>query len=175
MTTAQLTDDLKRDEGLRLEAYPDPRSALAAACILKKLDLSDYRKLDGWERLAGEPWTVGYGCTGAGIGQGTVWTQAQADAELHLRAVHAVALLDQHAPWWRELDDVRQDALANMCFNMGWGDGRRGLSSFHNTLTAIRARAWRTAFRGMLASAWAREVGQRATRLAQMILTGRRP
>ena len=28
----------------------------------------------------GAPWTIGYGSTGPGIGRGTEWTQAQADA-----------------------------------------------------------------------------------------------
>lgn len=30
----------------------------------------------------GDPWTIGWGATGKGIGQGTVWTAAQCDARL---------------------------------------------------------------------------------------------
>ena len=41
----------------RFEAYPDPGTG-------------------------GKPWTIGWGATGAGIGPGTVWTQAQCDARL---------------------------------------------------------------------------------------------
>lgn len=33
-------------------------------------------------------WTVGWGCTGPGIGPGTEWTQAQADSELAQRVDH---------------------------------------------------------------------------------------
>ena len=32
--------------------------------------------------IGGDPWTIGWGATGAGIGPGTVWTQAQCDARL---------------------------------------------------------------------------------------------
>lgn len=46
----------RRSDGL-VEAYPDPGSG-------------------------GEPWTIGWGATGAGIGPGTVWTQAQCDERL---------------------------------------------------------------------------------------------
>jgi lysozyme len=45
----------------------------------------------------------------------------------------AEALFDAHAPWWRSLNDARQDVMVNLCFNMGWGDGSHGLSSFRNT------------------------------------------
>jgi GH24 family phage-related lysozyme (muramidase) len=45
-----------RRDGL-VEAYPDPGTG-------------------------GEPWTIGWGATGPGIGPGTIWTQAQCDARL---------------------------------------------------------------------------------------------
>lgn len=46
----------KRPDG-RFEAYPDPGTG-------------------------GDPWTIGWGATGAGIAAGTVWTQAQCDRRL---------------------------------------------------------------------------------------------
>ena len=51
---------IKRYEGLRLTAYPDPASG-------------------------GDPWTVGYGATGPAIRQGTVWTLDVAEADLLAR------------------------------------------------------------------------------------------
>lgn len=55
---------IKRFEGCakirkdgRVEAYPDPGTGA-------------------------DPWTIGWGATGPGIGQGTVWTQDQCDARL---------------------------------------------------------------------------------------------
>lgn len=46
----------KRADG-QFEAYPDPGTG-------------------------GDPWTIGWGATGQGIGPGTIWTQTQCDARL---------------------------------------------------------------------------------------------
>ena len=63
MTPAGL-DQLKLDEGLKLVAYPDPKSG-------------------------GGPWTIGYGQTGSGIKEGTAWTKGQADDAI-LARVHLI-------------------------------------------------------------------------------------
>ena len=151
MTTPFLAQDLRRDEGLRLRAYPDPLSGA-------------------------EPWTIGYGHTGAEVRQGLVWTPVQAETALIADIAHACERLDAHAPWWRELSPLRQDVLANLCFNMGWLNpaGSHGLGTFHHTLDAIRAGHWQEAHDALLESAWAREVGHRARRLARQLLTGAR-
>lgn len=138
MTTAYLADDLKRDEGLRLKAYVDTVGVV----------------------------TIGYGH--AHVAPGTVWTQAQADAALDADIETACGLLDSHLPWWRDLDDVRQDGLANLCFNIGIGS----LMGFHNTLQAVREHRWDDAAAGLLASKWASQVGGRSKRLAKQMLTG---
>lgn len=140
MTTADLIPDLERDEGLRLSAYPDPLTR-------------------------GEPYTIGYGH--AGVHPGTVWTQAQAQAQLQADVAHTEASLDIHLPWWRDLDDIRQDVIANMAFNMGVSH----LVQFHNTLGAVQRGDWQAASSGMLHSEWATQVGERAVRLAQQMLT----
>lgn len=80
----------------------------------------------------------------------------------------ALADLDKALPWWRELDEVRQRALANMAFNLGIVR----LLGFRNTLAALRAGRYADAADGMLASKWAGQVGPRAARLAAMIRTG---
>jgi lysozyme len=151
MTTPYLAQDLRGDEGLRLQAYPDPLSGA-------------------------EPWTIGYGHTCAEVREGLVWTPAEAETALISDIAHACELLDEHAPWWRDLSDARQDVLANMAFNMGWlnAAGTHGLGTFRATMAAIRAGDWAAAHDGLLASAWAREVGARARRLAEQLLTGLR-
>jgi lysozyme len=63
------------------------------------------------------------------------------------------------------LDDVRQHVLMDMAFNMGVA----GLLKFTKMLAAIEARDFSTAADEMLSSAWAREVGARATELATMM------
>ncbi len=165
MTTDNLTADLERDEGYAkalpngdCEAYPDPLSPLALA-------IHDGEPTEG---LSGDPWTIGFGQTGPGIQHGTVWTRAHAESALELSIAIATRALDADLPWWRNLDDVRQDVLANMCFNLGIGR----LEGFHHTLAAVKAGNWQAAHEGMLASAWARQVGDRAVRLAKQMLTG---
>lgn len=79
------------------------------------------------------------------------------------------AALDRKAPWWRDLDPVRRRVILNMTFNMGEG----WIDKFTNTVAHIRGGRWEAAASGMLASAWARQVGDRAKRLAQMMRTGR--
>ncbi len=142
--TPHLVDDIKRDEGCRLKAYEDTLGI----------------------------WTIGYGH--AHVAPKTIWTQAQCDAALATDIEHAESLLDAHAPWWRSLNDARQDVMVNLCFNMGWGDGAHGLSSFHNTLGHIQAGRYAEAAQGLLASRWAAQVHGRATRLAEQLKTGLR-
>lgn len=156
MTTAYLAADLRRDEGLRLQAYPDPISR-------------------------GEPWTIGYGHTGPEVVPGLVWTEAQAEAALAADLARAEAWLDRELSWWRGLDDVRQDVLADMAFNMG-----RRLLGFEKALGSTHAGeiaevahmaanddfAW--AADELLDSVWARQVGGRAQRLAEQMRTGLR-
>ena len=141
MTTPLLIDDIKRDESCRLTAYRDTVGV----------------------------WTIGWGH--AHVAPDTVWTQQQADSALDADIAGAIHDLDFRLPWWRKLDDVRQDVLANMAFNMGM----ETLLGFHNTLAFIEAGNYGAASGGMLASRWSKQVGARATRLAAMMKTGARP
>ncbi len=171
MTTPLLLDDLKRDEGCTLSAIPDPLSPLAEAC--RKIDLNPihFRLIKNWQIIRAEPWTIGYGETGVGIGPDTVWTQAQADEALLAQVAEVELSLDKAIPWWRHLCDARQDALANMAFNLGV----EGLLGFHDTLSCLKSGAWSAASKDVLASKWADEVGERAERIAHVFATGQRP
>lgn len=77
-----------------------------------------------------------------------------------------------HIPFYGRLTDNRQRIIIEMLFNMGWGDGSHGLSSFKHTLLAIRDGQYSAAADGMLASEWAKQVGARATRLATQMRNG---
>ncbi len=74
-------------------------------------------------------------------------------------------------PWAAALDDVRQRVLLDMAFNLGLP----GLLQFKRTLEAIRTGQYQQAATMMLDSLWARQVGQRAERLARMMATGATP
>jgi lysozyme len=77
--------------------------------------------------------------------------------------------LDHHMPWWRRMSEARQGVIANMCFNLGV----EGLAGFKNTLAAMQAGDYDKAADGMLASKWAKQVGKRAVRLADMMRKGK--
>lgn len=81
-------------ESCKLEAYPDPGSA------------------------DGKPWTIGWGATGPGIGPGTKWTQAEADARFLAdlaKFEDGVNLLLGAIPTTQN----QFDALVSLAYNIG--------------------------------------------------------
>ena len=60
----------------------------AGAALIKRFEGCARRRGDGMIEAypdpgtGGDPWTIGWGTTGQGIGPGTAWTQAQCDARL---------------------------------------------------------------------------------------------
>ena len=55
-----------------------------------------------------------------------------------------------------------------MCFNLGLGK----LKGFKKFLRAMSTQVWNVAAEEMLDSKWANQVGERASRLALMVLEG---
>ena len=137
------------------------------------------RQLELHEGVVLKPYTdtVGKLCIGTGRNLTDVGiSQAENDLMLSNDIASAQESLDAHISWWRDLDHVRQRVMLDMCFNMGWGDGKqRGLSTFHNTLLAIHQHRFDEAADGMAGSLWARQVKARAERLIQMMRTGDLP
>ncbi len=70
--------------------------------------------------------------------------------------------------WFDGLNEVRQNVILNMAFNLGL----YRLSQFHQTLRAIEKGDYATAADQMLKSLWAKQVGQRAVRLARQMREG---
>jgi lysozyme len=112
-------------------------------------------------------WTIGVGRL-IDKRKGGRLTEEEMDYLLMNDIKEKVADLDRALPWWRSLSDVRRRVLVNMCFNLGIG----GLLGFKNTLRYIETGDYKRAASGMLASKWARQVGQRANRLATMMENG---
>lgn len=86
---------VKRFEGCRLTAYPDPATG-------------------------GDPWTIGFGTTGPGIKPGTVITQDDAENYLRRDLVHVGEQIDKLLTV-----DVTQgqfDALVSLAYNIGVGN-----------------------------------------------------
>ena len=74
-------------------------------------------------------------------------------------------------PWFPEIDSVRQDALINMCFNLGM----TRLLGFKNALTAMSVGDYDLAADEFMDSRWAKQVGYRAEEVCTMIRTGNYP
>jgi lysozyme len=87
---------IKEFEGLSLKAYPDPASG-------------------------GDPWTIGYGHTGAEVRKGLIWTQAQADnamADDVSKFADGVSALIGAAP----STQAQFDAMVSLAYNIGLGN-----------------------------------------------------
>jgi len=83
-------EELKLDEGLRLEAYKDTRGN----------------------------WTIGYGHL-LKEKPATGWTQAQADEEFNQDFEEAVTGAKEVVPFFDALEDARKGVFVNLVFNMG--------------------------------------------------------
>ena len=109
--------------------------------------------------------TVGYGrnLDDVGITEAEADIMLRADIEIAERGAQALV---GHA--WDELSPARQAVLINMTFNLG----RTRLAAFKNFLAALSVADYDTAADEMLDSRWARQVGDRATRLSDVMRRG---
>lgn len=73
--------------------------------------------------------------------------------------------------WFADLDAVRQDAIVNLCFNLGL----TRLMGFKNAMGAMAVGDYEKAADEFLDSRWANQVGQRALDVTHMIRTGEYP
>ena len=71
-------------------------------------------------------------------------------------------------PWYNKLDGVRQDAMINLCFNLGI----TRLRGFKRALQAMVLQDYETAADEFLDSKWAAQVKQRAFEVTYMIRNG---
>jgi len=141
---AILVQELRRDEGVRYVPYEDTIGISTVG--------------------------VGHNLRAAPLPAGWSYplTDEQVNALLSQDLQNVYHDLDRDLPWWTQLCNVRQRVICNLCFNMGIN----GLLTFHNTLAAVRQGRYEDAKAGMLASKWATQVGERATRLSDMMEQG---
>lgn len=137
-----VTDQLKRDEGLRLTAYRDTQGIL----------------------------TIGYGHNLEAHGQTGIVTCTPEQAEAWLQGdINKVNLdLHQHMTWVWNIDVVRRAVIQNMTFNMGV----MKLLTFGTFLSLVKKSAYEAAADDELHTLWAKQVGPRALRLSQQMRTG---
>lgn len=141
---SNIKDQLVRDEGVRLQKYLDSRGF----------------------------WTIGVGHNldanplPFDISNGITFAQATQILDDDIARVTAKLFAD--LPWLQNLDIVRQGVFLNMSFNMGVG----GILEFHHDLADTQAGNYAQAAADMKASAWYTQVGARAQRLCQQMITG---
>ena len=71
-------------------------------------------------------------------------------------------------PWYDGLNNSRKQVVLNMIFNLGL----TRFSKFSNTISCISRGEYTEAAKEMLDSTWAKQVGKRATELAQIMERG---
>lgn len=112
-----------------IDAAVAPRAApraigSAGIALIRRWEGCARRRADGTFEAypdpgtGGDPWTIGWGATGPGIGPGTVWTQAQCDARLEAdlgRFAAQVARALGNAPTTQN----QFDALVSFHYNTG--------------------------------------------------------
>lgn len=136
----QLCTDIRSDEGFKPCAYQDS---------------------EGY-------WTIAYGiCIDVRVGGAGITVQEG----LYLLNNRIMALLPQlsgQIPGWTQLNDVRQNVLLNMAFQMGLTK----LMKFVEMMAALKAGDYAEASTQMLNSEWANETPERANRLAVQMKNG---
>ena len=128
---------------------------------------SSVRRHEGWRNKAYQDsegiWTIGYGRNL----QELVITKEQGEKWLE-EDLRVARLASKRFPEFTLMNPVRQDVFIEMVFNMG----PSRVAGFRNMLAAIREGDWNDAADEMLDSKWARQVGRRAVRLAQIMRDG---
>jgi lysozyme len=116
-------------------------------------------------------WTIGYGHNLDAHGEAVPesWTLEQAESALAIDFQECQVNCGLRIPDFKGYDEVRQAVLLDMCYNMGI----EGLCTFHHMLSAMHVRHWIDAAAELLDSTYAAQVGDRAKRNAQMLITGK--
>jgi lysozyme len=136
--TEKLLEMLKRHEGVRSHVY------LCSA---------------GYETIG-----VGRNISKSGMGL----SDDEVDYLLENDIVRVIKELSSEYPWFKDLDDVRKDAMIDISFNLG----ATRLRGFKRALAAMEVADYTTAAKEFLDSKWSRDVKGRATELCYMVETG---
>ena len=111
--------------------------------------------------------TIGVGrCLKQGVGLGL--THDEVDYLLMNDINRCLEELDAAFPWFKDLTEIRREAMINLCFNLGL----TRLRKFEKALAAMSIHNYEEAANEFLDSRWAKQVGNRAKEVTEMIRTG---
>lgn len=168
----QTLADLKRHEGFRPYAYPDPLSKLGQKYRSPKYKWG-YERGDhllvkyGESEADGRPWTVGYGFT-RGVNPASSISESLASQKLAFELIEHLPVLDKLFINWRGLPPVVITVIANMAFNLG-----TRLLQFRPTMNEIEKGNHTVAANRLKNTLWYRQVGSRAWELVDRLKTGK--
>jgi len=108
--------------------------------------------------------TVAYGRNISTVGISRIEARGMLDNDILVAENHC-----RRFPWFAELKPIRQEALVNLMFNLGW----TGFNTFKLMIAALEDRDYNEAARQMLDSRYHQQVGARARELAEQIRSGR--
>jgi lysozyme len=143
MAIDNIIDQLKRDEGLRLDVY---------------MDTVGKRTIGYGHNLDANPIPALV----------TPINETLASQILGVDVERISRFLVSQLPWVVSLDDARLGVMQNMSFNLGVP----GLLQFHHDLADTQAGNYEQAAADMKASKWYTEVGDRAVRLVEQMRSG---
>jgi lysozyme len=112
-------------------------------------------------------WTLGVGRNVDPQG-GLGLSDDEVDYLLENDIVRVIKELSSEYPWFKDLDDVRKDAMIDISFNLG----ATRLRGFKRALAAMEVADYKMAAKEFLDSKWSRDVKGRATELCYMIEMG---
>jgi len=138
MDRFKLAKSLKQDEGFKPSAYKDS---------LGYLTIGYGRMID--ERLGG------------------YLSEEEAGFLLENDIIRVENDLDKNLPWWRSMPENAQQALANMCFQLGI----KKLKQFKTTLGFLKQKEYNKAADSALDSLWAKQTPNRAKRVTDLMKT----
>ena len=148
----EIINRLVLHEGLRLMPYKDSKGLLTIGigrCIATNPFSSEELKVIGdWKR---------------GITRNAAYFLCRNDI------ARCEKECNKSIPFFKDLDNERQYALIDMCFNLGISR----LLRFKNMLSALNQCLYNKAARECLESKYAKDVGKRAERIANTIRTGK--
>lgn len=151
LPTAEIINRLILHEGLRLEAY---------YCTAGKQTIGIGRNLDDNPLNAEEKRVCGD------------WEHGITREMAYYLCRNDIAKFTKECkdniPFYDNLDDERQYALLDMCFNLGY----KRLLGFKKMLSALAVGNWESAAKECLDSNYARQTGERAKRISEIFRCG---